>query len=297
MAGNSVPIWPHKAIKFSTPPGLDICFGFDGSPSMKNTQVYILDENNIRRMETALRSFGVGTRGTNYYNWQGFGKRASEDPEGLPIEDNANYNGRKHYPTVDGVQTLSVPGQAYLDDRVENGIWVNGSENAGVTVNMLAKDTVRFKEENDPLFVMLGNEQDRGGQGGVWGTHATHFQDGLPVPYRYVGVMPSSYSTTGLDPSEDPVPAGSFQGYMWINDTRGVAVYFDGTTINYRFNVLNSNIRINTPSNVWQPYLDRGIVTYGGAFNLVVANLPQIFESIGVCFGKFAYDPELKENE
>lgn len=296
MAGNSVPIWDNKAITFRTPPGLSIVLALDGSPSMGDVQKWILDENNIRTLETALRSYDVGTRGTNYYNYQGFGKRASEDPDGVPIEDKEDYQRLKHYPSVDGVEVLSVPGQDYLDYKVQNHDRVTGSENAGVTINLLAQDVNRFIPENDPLFIALGNEQAQGSGGSVWNTHATAFKDGLPVKYRYVGVMPSTYSVISTDPSEDPVPTGTFRGYVWVNDTRGVGVYFDGNTINYRFNVLNDNIEIDTPRNVWQPYMERGKVTYGAAFNLRTTDLPLIFEAIGIAFGQFVYDPTLDNN-
>jgi hypothetical protein len=276
MAGNSVPAFFGAKARTKRPPGLDVTSITDLSGSMQPFASFISSRGTIVALETALVAQGIGIISPNRYSFT----------TGADTTNNT-LNEIELTTTVNGASGRWAPGTNVLNGTATLPTLTANrgadTEDMGLASNLVAGTDRGYLTDNVRVIIGGSDEQSYG----------TAFVASPTYPYRYVGVH--SVNLTISEPAgPNPVPAGTLAGFVYTTNTTGVAIYFDGTTINYRLAVPVANVTATaTNSTSGQPTrqqnVDRAAATNGAIYKINV-DFTLLGTSLGVVLGQFLFD-------
>lgn len=275
MAGNSVPAFFGSKGRTKRPPGLDVTLITDLSGSMQPFASFISSRGTIIALENALLSQGIGILSQNRYSFTTGADNKRTSLGSIELSTSVNGVGGRWAP---GINVLN--GTATLPNLVAN---LGGdTEDMGLASNLVAQIDRQYIPANVRIIIGGSDEQ----------SYETAFVTSPAFPYRYVGVH-----TVDLTISEpagpNPVPAGTLSGFVYTTDTTGVAVYFDGSTINYRLSVPVANVTATAASGSSggsrQTNINRAKSSNGAIYKINV-DFSLLGTSLGVALGQFLFE-------
>ena len=259
------------------PPGVDVTSITDISGSMGDYAQFITSAGLYEALETALQAESIGTLPAtpNKYSFcVGGDRRTNTLPE---ITRNVIVNGSSQlWAEGSDVIALTVSYPSYDVDGGDN-------EDMALSTNLVSNNDRGYNPQNERIIIAGSDEQD--GQENSF--------DPVPLyPQRYVGIH-----TADLDVNETPgltpKPAGTLVGFVYTTASEGVAIYVDGSTINYRDQMPTSSFEAEPEGGTVQACLDQCKTTNGALYNIAfftdAARYALLGESLGTVLGKYLY--------
>lgn len=272
MAGNSVPAFFGAKARTKRPPGLDVTSITDLSNSMQPFASFISSRGTLTALENALVAQGVGILSPNRYSFTTGGDTTNNTLSEIELTTTVNGVAGRWAPG-----TNVVNGTAVLPTLTANRGGL--TEDMGLASNLVAETDRGYLTDNVRVIIAGSNEQDGG---------ATAFVASPAFPYRYVGVHNVTLSIT--EPAgPNPVPAGTLVGFVYTTNTTGAAIYFSGSTINYRLSVPVANVTATAVGGTNQINVNRAAATNGAIYDIDV-DFTLLGTSLGVVLGQYLFD-------
>ena len=259
------------------PPGLDVTSITDISGSMGPYAAFITSAALYEALELALDSEGIGTLPAtpNKYSFCVGGDFSTNT---LPlITRNVNVNGVSQLWALGSdvtAQTVVYP--AY---NVGGG----GNEDMALSTNLVSNNNRTYNLQNERIIISGSDEQS--GQQNTFDPTPLYSQ-------RYVGIH-DAILTIQENPSLTPIPTGTLVGFVYTTASQGVAIYIDGSTINYRDSMPTSVFGAFPSGGTTQICLDQCKNTNGALYNISYftnsARYALLGESLGSVLGKYLY--------
>ena len=273
MAGNSVPAFFGAKARTKKPPGLDITSVTDLSGSMQSYASFISSRATLLALEQALRAQGIGDLSPNRYSLASGGGQSPAYTTLAEIE---------RFVTVNGSSQRWATGQSIVDGTasipVLNADYGNQTEDMGIASNLMSENDRDYLGANERIIIAGSDEQSYG----------TAFVASPTYSYRYVGVHSVTLSIS--EPAgPNSVPSGTLSGFVYTTNTTGVAIYIDGSTINYRTAVPVANVTATATNGTTQTNVDHSATTNGAIYSITV-DFQLLGESLGNVLGQYLYD-------
>lgn len=259
------------------PPGLDVTSITDISGSMGPFADFITGAEFYEALELALDAEGIGTRPAtpNKYSFC-VGADASTNTLAR-ITRNVEVSGVSQLWALGS--DVTAQNVTYPTYNVSGG----GNEDMARSTNLVSNNNRTYNLENERIIISGSDEQS--GQPSTF--------DPTPLyPQRYVGVHDAALSIQE-NPSLTPIPAGRLVGFVYTTASQGVAIYIDGSTINYRDSMPTSVFVARPSGGTTQICLDQCKNTNGALYNIsyftTSARYVLLGESLGSVLGKYLY--------
>jgi len=259
------------------PPGLDVTSITDISGSMGPYAAFITSAALYEALELALDAEGIGTLPAtpNKYSFCVGGDFFTNT---LPlITRNVNVNG------VSQLWALGSDVTAQTVTYPTYNVGGGNNEDMALSTNLVSNNNRAYNLQNERIIISGSDEQS--GQQNTF--------DPTPLyPQRYVGIH-DAILTIRENPSLTPIPAGTLVGFVYTTASQGVAVYIDGSTINYRDSMPTSVFGAFPSGGTTQTCLDQCKNTNGALYNISYftnsARFALLGESLGSVLGKYLY--------
>lgn len=273
MAGNSVPAFFGAKARTKKPPGLDITSVTDLSGSMQSYASFISSRATLLALEQALRAQGIGDLSPNRYSLASGGGQSPAYTTLAEIE---------RFVTVNGSSQRWATGQSIVDGTasipVLNDDAGTNTEDMGIASNLMSENDRDYLGANERIIIAGSDEQ----------SYATAFVASPTYNYRYVGVHSVTLSIS--EPAgPNSVPSGTLSGFVYTTNTTGVAIYIDGSTINYRTAVPVANVTATATNGTKQINVDHAATTNGAIYSIAM-DFELLGESLGNVLGEYLYD-------
>jgi hypothetical protein len=275
-----LPAFFGRKARSITPPGVDVTTITDISGSMANYAAFITSAGLYEALETALQAEAIGTLTAtpNKYSFCIGGD--TTDNTLAKITRNVSVSGSSQLWALGSdvlAQTVTYPTYNISPTNP-------GNEDMALSTNLVSNNNRTYNTLNERIIVAGSDEQS--GQ-------ATNF-DATPLfSQRYVGIHSAALTineTTGLT----PIPSGTLVGFVYTTSSEGVAIYIDGSTINYRDQMPTSVFSASPgTTDQTQACLDQCKTTNGALYNITfftsTARYALLGESLGSVLGKYLY--------
>jgi len=274
MAGNSVPAFFGAKARTKKPPGLDITSVTDLSGSMQAYASFISSRATLLALEQALLAQGIGDLSPNRYSLVSGAGRSPAYATLAEIE---------RFITVDGSSQRWATGASLIDASaiipiLTANLGVN-TEDMGLAAGLMSENDRDYLGANERIIIAGSNEQS---------AYASAFVASPTYNYRYVGVHSVTLSIS--EPAgPNSVPSGTLSGFVYTTNTTGVAIYIDGSTINYRTAVPVANVTATATNGTKQINVDHAATTNGAIYSIAM-DFELLGESLGNVLGEYHYD-------
>lgn len=273
MAGNSVPAFFGAKARTKKPPGLDITSVTDLSGSMQSYASFISSRATLLALEQALRAQGIGDLSPNRYSLASGGGQSPAYTTLTEIE---------RFITVNGSSQRWATGQSIVDATasipVLNANAGGNTEDMGIASNLMSENDRDYLGANERIIIAGSDEQ----------SYATAFVASPTYSYRYVGVHSVTLSIS--EPAgPNSIPSGTLSGFVYTTNTTGVAIYIDGSTINYRTAVPVANVTATAVGDTDQINVNHAGTTNGAIYSIGI-DFELLGESLGNVLGEYLYD-------
>jgi len=259
------------------PPGLDVTSITDISGSMGPYADFITSAGLYEALEAALAAESIGTLPAtpNKYSFCVGGDRNTNTlPE---ITRNVNVNGVSQLWALGSdvtAQTVTYP--TYNADG-------GGNEDMALSTNLVSNNNRAYNLQNERIIISGSDEQD---------SQLSRFDPTPLYSQRYVGIHSADLSIQE-NPSLTPRPAGTLVGFVYTTASQGVAIYIDGSTINYRDSMPTSVFVADPTNQTTQICLDQCKNTNGALYDIRSFRTSALYallgESLGNVLGKYLY--------
>ncbi len=261
------------------PLGIDVTTITDISGSMGQYAEFITTPLLYEALETALTAENIGTAAgqTNRYSFCVGGPYLDTIERDVRVNNNP-----QRWALGSDVLGLKVA-YPYYD------VGGAGTENMAGSTNRVSALAVTNPREyilsNERIIISGSDEQD--GQGNVL------FDQSPGFSYRYVGIHNAVLYVDESGPGLSPDPGGLLVGFVYTTASQGVAIYLDGSTINYRTNMPTSAFAAFATGGTTQVCVDQCRITNGAIYDIRAFNSAARYallgESLGSVLGKYLY--------
>lgn len=291
MANNSVPVFFGGKARTKKPVALDVTFISDRSGSMRAFVAFVTSVSTVKSLEQALLDQSVGVTQPNRYSiCQGAGARGSTALRTLA---------QIEFPVVvSGVSQRWALGSDLLADKV---LWPQFSADAGDNTEdvagasyLVATGSRGYQAAAQRIIVAAGDLQSPYLEGFVSGPTTLAALTAPDTGQIYVGVH--NLSITIAEPAgPNPIPAGQIFGFIFTTNTTGTAIYLNGATLNYRFDVPIANVTTTFSGSFggYGPTSDQVTSVFnlprqtnGAIYRLALSNTQAGTEALGVSLGQ-----------
>ena len=259
------------------PPGLDVTSITDISGSMGPYASFITSAGLYEALEAALVAESIGTLPAtpNKYSFCVGGDSTTNT---LPlITRNVQVIGASQLWALGSDVTAQTV--VYPTYNVGGG----GNEDMALSTNLVSNNNRTYNLQNERIIIS-GSDEQSGQQ--------TNFDPTPLYSQRYVGIHSAALSITE-NPSLPPTPAGTLVGFVYTTASQGVAIYIDGSTINYRDSMPTSVFNAEPVDSTEQSCLDQCKSTNGALYDIRFftnsARFALLGESLGSVLGKYLY--------
>ena len=277
---NGLPAFFGRKTPTIVPPGLDVTTITDVSGSMEDYARFITSAGLYEELETALQAELIGTEPAtpNKYSFcLGADLRRGESSDLNDIEVEIEVN---------GIEQLWALGSDVLAQTVDYPVYSTGGagrENMSRSTNLVSNNDREYNPLNE-LVIISGSDEQIG--------RAFDAFDQFPLyPQRYVGIH--SAALTVDEQGLPPAPAGTLVGFIYTTAAEGVAVYIDGSTINYSTQLPTSAFEAEAVDGTQQDCINQAISTNGAIYDIRffidAARYALLGESLGKVLGKYLY--------
>lgn len=273
MAGNSVPAFFGAKARTKKPPGLDITSVTDLSGSMRSYASFISSRATLLALEQALRAQGIGDLSPNRYSLASGG---GQSPSYTTL------NEIERFVTVNGSSQRWATGASLVDGSASiptlSATLGGSTEDMGIASNLMSENDRDYLGANERIIIAGSDEQ----------SYETAFVASPTYSYRYVGVHSVTLSIS--EPAgPNSIPSGTLSGFVYTTNTTGVAIYIDGSTINYRTAVPVANVTATATGDTRQINVDHAATTNGAIYSILM-DFQLLGESLGSVLGEYLYD-------
>lgn len=277
-----LPAFFGRKARTITPPGLDITSITDISGSMGPFAEFISSATTFEALETALAAEQIGTL-PDTPNKYSFCVGGDKNTNTLPlIERNFQVSGTSQRwalgsDILANPSTLTYPTIQAIDRSGDN-------EDMALATNIVSNTNRGYNTENQRIIISGSDEQT--------GQENTFDQNPL-YSYRYIGVH-SAVLTVNEVSGLPAIPSGTLVGFVYTTASAGVAIYIDGTTINYRTNLPTSAMAASPSNNTTSECVDQCKITNGAIYNIEFfdrssGRFALLATSLGKVLGQFLY--------
>ena len=259
------------------PPGLDVTSITDISGSMGPYADFITSAGLYEALEAALAAESIGTLPAtpNKYSFCIGGDSVTNTLQRITREIQVSGSLQ--------VWALGSDVTAQIVTYPTYNASGNGNEDMALSTNLVSNNNRAYNLENEQIIISGSDEQS--GQENTF--------DPTPLyPQRYVGVHTADLLIQE-NPSLPPIPAGTLVGFVYTTASQGVAIYIDGSTINYRDSMPTSVFVAIPNGQTTQICLDQCKNTNGALYDIRYfsssARYALLGESLGSVLGKYLY--------
>ena len=259
------------------PPGLDVTAITDISGSMGPFANFITTPGLYESLEAELVAEGIGALPAtpNKYSFCVGGDDRYDTLS--DITQNVRVSGVPQLWALGSDVTAQTV--TYPTYRVGGG----GNEDMALSTNLVSNNNREYNLQNERVIISGSDEQT--GQKNTFDPTPLYSQ-------RYVGIHNADLGIQE-NPSLPPIPAGTLVGFVYTTASQGVAIYINGSTINYRDSMPTSVFTAVPSGGTTQICLDQCKNTNGALYNirsfLSSSQYALLGESLGSVLGKYLY--------
>lgn len=264
------------------PPGLDITSITDISGSMGEFARFISAPTTFEALETALAAEQIGTL-PNTPNKYSFCVGGDDDTNTLALIEKNFTVGSTSQRWALGSDILANP-STLTYPTIEAILRSGGNEDMALSTNLVSNANRAYNTDNERIIISGSDEQD--GQ-------RTNFDQNPTYSYRYIGVH-SAELRVNETPGLPAIPSGTLVGFVYTTSSVGVAIYIDGSTINYRTNLITSAMVAIAQNGTTFECVNQCKITNGAIYNIdffsnTINRFPILATSLGKVLGQFLY--------
>ena len=272
-----LPAFFGRKARTIVPPGLDVTSITDISGSMGPYADFITSPGLYEALEAALIAEGIGTLPAtpNKYSFCVGGDRITSTLD--RITRNVQVSGTSQLWALGSditAQTVAYP--IYNASGADN-------EDMALSTNLVSNNDRTYNLENERIIISGSDEQS--GQ-------ETLFDSRPDYPQRYIGIHSATLSIQE-NSSLPPIPSGDLVGFVYTTASQGVAIYIDGSNINYRDSMPTSVFEAESSAGTRQDCIDQCKSTNGAVYEIRyffnAARFTLLGESLGNVLGKYLY--------